>query len=140
MRSSCSVTSCGVPSTVTVEKKLKAYSSFANRTGMRGTKCVARSGVRHRLAMHTAHERLGDSVPVLDVRPNPPWVEHHSKDVRVSSRSAVAEQQVKEAPCRLVRHDDVPAPIHDEGGKRLLLRDDRVDSRANRLQIGGVET
>ena len=106
MRSSCTVTSCGVPSTVTAEKKSKrappcrnargrqaaaaprgpAQRSAPGRRDRRGpppaaARPASSSAAADRLAVHAKDQRLRHRLPVLDQRPQPVRMEHQAQHV-----------------------------------------------------------
>ena len=156
--------SCGVPSTVTAEKKLKVCPRWPKLTGTTGTSGVPRirrtpplwdAGIvqylghersssvveraAKRFAMHTA-DRVWATASQFSTHGRKPFrMEHEAEYVARAVWRPPVEQHRKEARRRAVGRDDVPLPVHDNRGKGLLLLQDRIDGGTDGRKLAIVE-
>ena len=72
------------------------------------------------LAVDALDQRLGGRFPVRHERPQALGVEHLPDDVSRSLDRPLAEQPAEERIRRGVGGDDVPVPVHHDGGAGLM--------------------
>ena len=151
IRSSCSVTSCGVPSVAMVVNSRSAVCPFWKSIGSTGPSPADGVGLRHRrphagiaqqplqqggglrravdrrIGLDAAHEVADDLRPVRQVRSQHVGADQGIGEIDRRAGLHRADQELDHRHGALVGLQQVPAAIDDDGGEGLLLRQHVVE-------------